>query len=272
MKDGRGVDGTEGRTVDLDGVRRRTGEAPLADILEAARTFAREAGAVTLRSFGSRLHAEDKADGTPVTRADREAERLLRTRIADRFPDHGILGEEEGELRPGAPVRWIVDPIDGTKSFVRGVPLYGVLVGVEVEGEPVVGVAHFPALAETVAAARGMGCRWNGRPCRVSDVDDVDRASILTTDPERILMEPTGPGWRRLQRMAALSRTWGDAYGHILVATGRAEIMADPVLSPWDAAPLLTILTEAGGRFTDLTGEPTIHGGSGVDYTGRSSE
>lgn len=240
----------------------------LADLLEAARTFAREAGAVTLRYFGPGLDHERKPDGTPVTRADREAERLLRERIAARFPDHGILGEEEGEIRPGASIRWIVDPIDGTKSFMRGVPLYGVLVGVEVDGEPVVGVAHFPALGETVAAARGLGCRWNGRPCRVSAVDDMARAAVLTTDPERILREPAGAGWSRLQARAALARTWGDCWGHILVATGRAEVMVDPVLSPWDAAPLLPILTEAGGRFTDLAGAATVHGGSGVSSNG----
>lgn len=237
-------------------------------LLEAAESFAREAGAVTLRYFGPRLSHEAKPDGTPVTRADREAEALLRKRITRRFPDHGILGEEEGEVRPGASVRWIVDPIDGTRAFMRGVPLFGVLVGVEMEGEAVVGVAHFPALGETVTAARGLGCRRNGRPCRVSDVPGLDRALVLTTDPERVLDEATGPGWPRLQREAALSRTWGDCWGHVLVATGRAEVMVDPVLSPWDAAPLLPILTEAGGRFTDLSGRPTVHGGSGVSTNG----
>lgn len=243
-------------------------DPPIAGLLEAAETFAREAGALTLRSFGPRLHHEAKADGTPVTRADRESERLLRRRISERFPEHGIMGEEEGEVRPGARVRWIVDPIDGTKAFMRGVPLYGVLVGVEVDGEPVVGVAHFPALEETVTAGRGLGCRWNGRPCRVSDVDDLERALVLTTDPLRIRSGPAGPGWARLEALAGLSRTWGDCFGHVLVATGRAEVMVDPVLSSWDAAPLLTILGEAGGRFTDLGGEPTIHGGSGVSSNG----
>lgn len=240
----------------------------LDDLLEAAETFAREAGALTLRYFGRRMDYEEKADGTPVTRADREAEELLRTRIARRFPGHGVLGEEEGEVAPGASIRWIVDPIDGTKSFLRGVPLYGVLVGVEVQGEPAVGVAHFPALDQTVAAARGGGCRWNGRPCRVSGVSRVDRALVLTTDPARIAAEPVGPGWNRLQRRAAMSRTWGDCWGHALVATGRAEVMVDPVLSSWDAAPLLPILAEAGGRFTDLSGSATIHGGSGVSSNG----
>jgi histidinol phosphatase-like enzyme (inositol monophosphatase family) len=244
----------------------------IADLLAAADNFAKEAGAVTLRYFGGRIEHETKADGTPVTLADREAERLIRRRISERFPDHGILGEEDGETRPGAAVRWIVDPIDGTLSFMRGVPLYGVLLGIEVDGAPAVGVAHFPALSETVSAGRGLGCRWNGRPCRVSDVDDVRRALVLTTDPRAITDGPVGSGWRALLGAAALVRTWGDCYGHALVATGRADVMVDPVLSSWDAAPLLTILTEAGGRFTDLDGNESIHGGSGVSSSGKLHE
>lgn len=235
---------------------------------EAAVEFGRAAGDVTASYFGGVLAAESKGDGTPVTEADRSAERLLREKILDRFPDHGILGEEFEETNPDARVRWILDPIDGTRSFMRGVPLYGVLIGIEVAGEPVVGVAHFPALGETVAAGRGMGCTLNGRACSVSGVDRIQKALVLTTDVERILARRIGEGWRRLARDAAFSRTWGDCYGHILVATGRAEIMVDPILSPWDAGPLLTILDEAGGRFTDLEGQATIHGGSGVSTNG----
>lgn len=239
------------------------------ELLSAAEEFGREAGDVTLRWFGGLVEHDDKADGSPVTQADREAERLLRDRIAERFPGHGVLGEEYPATNPEARIRWILDPIDGTRSFMRGVPLYGVLIGIEVDGEPDVGVAHFPALAETVAAGGGLGCRWNGEPCSVSGVGALDRSLVLTTDVERILSRPQGAGWRRLQQSASFSRTWGDCYGHILVATGRAEIMVDPVLSPWDAGPLLTILQEAGGRFTDLDGKPTIHGGSGVSTNGR---
>lgn len=238
------------------------------ELLDAAVGFAREAGEITARHFGGRLQAESKSDGTPVTAADREAEERLRSRIEERFPEHGILGEELGETRPGAAVRWILDPIDGTRSFARGVPLYGVLVGVEVEGEPVAGVAHFPILDELVAAGKGLGCTLNGTPCRVSGVDRPGEALVLTTDVERILRTDAGEGWRRLARGASFSRTWGDCFGHILVATGRAEIMVDPVLSSWDAGPLLTILREAGGRFTTLEGEASIHGGSGVSSNG----
>jgi len=238
------------------------------DILDAAREFAHAAGEVTLRYFGGLVDAEAKGDGTPVTMADREAEQLIRRGVASRFPDHGVLGEEFPPVNEGARVRWILDPIDGTRSFMRGVPLYGVLIGVEVEGAPVVGVAHFPALGEMVSAGRGVGCHWNGNPSAVSGVDRLDRALVTTTDVERILSRPEGPGWRKLQQGSAFSRTWGDCYGHILVATGRAEVHVDPVLSPWDAGPLLTILEEAGGRFTSLEGEATIHGGSGVSTNG----
>jgi len=233
-----------------------------------AESFAREAGEVTLRWFGGDVSPESKADGTPVTVADREAERLLRRRIEDRFPGHGILGEEFGEDRPGADVRWILDPIDGTKSFVHGVPLYAVLIGVEIEGEPTVGIAHFPAIRETVVAGRGLGARLNGTPCSVSGTADLGDALLLTTDDGAAAAAPVGEGWRSLRKRVAYSRTWGDAYGHMLVATGRAEIMFDPELSPWDAAPLLTIVGEAGGRFTSLEGEATIHGGSGLSTNG----
>jgi histidinol phosphatase-like enzyme (inositol monophosphatase family) len=237
-------------------------------ILAAAERFALEAGELTLRYFGTDLEVEDKEDGSPVTTADREAEGLIRARIGAEFPGHGILGEEYGREREDAEVRWILDPIDGTRAFMRGVPLYAVLVGVEVAGEAVVGVAHFPALGETVSAAMGHGCRWNGRVASVSRVSTLERSLVLTTDVEEILGRPQGAGWRQLAGAAHTSRTWGDAYGHILVATGRAELMVDPILSAWDAAPLLPILSEAGGRFTDLGGRATVHGGSALSSNG----
>ncbi len=236
----------------------------LRELEHTAEELARAAGEVALGYFGTRIGIETKADGTPVTIADRETENLLRAEIQRRHPEHGIFGEEHGEVRSGAPVRWILDPIDGTKSFVRGVPLWGVLIGIEVEGEPVVGVVHLPALGETVTAARGLGCRWNGEPCSVSTESRLDRSLVLTTDETTFHGHPGEAGWRALAAAARITRSWGDCYGHVLVATGRAQVMVDPVLAPWDAAPLLPILTEAGGCFTDVSGEPTIHGGSGV--------
>ena len=185
-----------------------------------------------------------------------------------RYPDHSILGEEFGESNEGARVRWILDPIDGTRSFMHGVPLYGVLIGIEVEREAAVGVTYFPPLNEIVAAGKGLGCSWNGAPCRVSGVSRIEDAVVCTTDVERLMSKPIGTGWRRLQQRAAFSRTWGDCYGHALVATGRVEVQVDPVMKPWDAGPFLTILTEAGGMFTTLDGRATLHGGSGVSTNG----
>jgi histidinol phosphatase-like enzyme (inositol monophosphatase family) len=247
---------------------RHQASAEIRELLEFACAVAHEAGALTLRHYGGTVDYEAKGDGSPVTIADRQAEQLIRKLVREAHPDHGVLGEELGETNPGARVRWVLDPIDATRSFMRGVPLYGVLIGIEVDGAPAVGVAHFPALQETVSAGLGVGCRWNGTPCRVSQVSRLEDAVVLTTDVERILSCPEGSGWRRLQRRAAFSRTWGDCYGHALVATGRAEVMVDPILKPWDAGPFPTIVTEAGGRFTSLEGETTIHGGSGISTNG----
>jgi histidinol-phosphatase len=245
----------------------------LETLLVHAESCAREAGDVTLDHFGGRVADESKADGSPVTLADREAETLLRERVLERFPGHGFLGEEFGEHSGTDPIRWIVDPIDGTRSFMRGVPLFGVLIGIEVEGEAVVGVAHFPALDETVSAALGLGCRWrrpDGRTdaARVNGEEALERALLLTSDPAMTRASDLCPGWEALVQASDYPRSWGDAYGHALVATGRAEIMVDPILSPWDAAPLSILLSEAGGRFTDLRGRPGIHGGSGISTNG----
>lgn len=245
------------------------GPAELRAALDFAIDSAWLAGRITLRYFQTGVAVERKADGTPVTAADREAENLLRERIERWFPEDGIEGEEFGSLRPEARRRWILDPIDGTASFVHGVPLYGVLVGYEVDGDPVVGVILFPGLGEIVEAARGLGCRWNGRPARVSPVDRIEEAAVLRTDSARPPIGPVpGPsvlaGWAALSSRADVVRTWGDCYGHALVATGRAEAMIDPVVSPWDVAAVVPIVEEAGGIFTDLSGRRTIRGGSAI--------
>jgi histidinol-phosphatase len=247
----------------------RASAKEIRELLDFATTLAHQAGDITLQYFGGIVPSDAKGDGTPVTIADREAEQLIRSKIERRFSEHSILGEEYGESNPGARVRWILDPIDATRSFMRGVPLYGVLIGIEIENESAVGVAHFPPLRETVAAGRGLGCTWNEQPCRVSEVDRIEDAVICTTDVERILSRPEGTGWRELQQRCAFSRTWGDCYGHALVATGRIEAQVDPIMAPWDAGPFLTIVTEAGGTFTTLGGEATVHGGSGVGSNGR---
>lgn len=233
-------------------------------ILERALDAVWQAGKVTLSHFQTGVRVERKEDESPVTVADREAERTMRALIAERFPKDGILGEEFGEERPSAPRRWILDPIDGTKSFVHGVPLYGVLLAVEEAGDVRLGVAHFPALQETVWAVKGQGCHWNGRKVEVSSVDRLEEALVLTSDAEDMIREGKGARWDELRGRARLTRTWGDAYGYALVATGRAEAMLDARFSVWDAAAVRPIIEEAGGVFTDWEGNATHLGGSGV--------
>jgi histidinol-phosphatase len=235
-----------------------------ASYMEAALELAEITGANAMRYFRTGIDAETKTDGSPVTIADRSSEQLAREWIEARFPSDGILGEEFGAVRPDARRRWIIDPIDGTKSFVRGVGFWGSLIAV-VEGEDVVaGAAAFPALGDTLAAAPGKGCWWNGGRCFVSAVDDLASATVLATDIAFKGHPQKRRGWLALADAAALSRTWGDCVGYLLVATGRAEVMADPVVSAWDVAALLPAITEAGGVFTDWEGKATAFGRSAV--------
>lgn len=242
------------------------GEPTHAELLEVAMAAAWAGGRRTLAYFNAGVAVEWKPDGSPVTPADRECEAEIRKLIATAFPGHAIVGEEEGEQAGAEPYRWIVDPLDGTRTFVRGVPFFGVLVGVEVRGAPEVGVVYLPALDEMVAAAKGRGCTWNGRACRVSAVGGLDRALLVVTD-ERAARQRSG-AWQRLEDRAAMTRTWGDCYGYVLVATGRAEAALDPAMHLWDCAPLLPILEEAGGRFTDWEGRRTIGGRDAVGSNG----
>jgi histidinol phosphatase-like enzyme (inositol monophosphatase family) len=231
-------------------------------LLDVAMEGAYLAGRHALGYFNTGVTSEAKADNSPVTVADREAERVLREHIARAFPGHAILGEEEGETTGNNAFRWIVDPIDGTKTFLAGVPLWGVLVGVEVRGAPAVGVIYLPALDEMVCAADGLGCAWNGRPCRVSSTNCLDESLLLTTSVTAC--RARSDAWDNLAARTRLQRTWGDCYGYVLVATGRADIMLDPAMNPWDSAALLPILREAGGHFSDWQGTPTIWTGDAM--------
>lgn len=222
-----------------------------------------QAGRITLGHFQTKLSAERKADNTPVTIADRQAEQKLRELIGRYWPDHAILGEEYGQTAGQSGYQWIMDPIDGTKSFVCGVPLYATLLALTKDETPVLGVAHFPALGETIYARRGGGCYWNGRLAHVSQVSSLAEATLLISavdydDPAKMA------AWQRLVAATYLQRTWGDAYGYLLVATGRAEIMLDPVMSVWDCAPFQVIMEEAGGAFTDWQGTATIYAGESL--------
>ncbi len=235
-------------------------------LLDEAVALAREAGRLTLQWFrSSDLAVDRKGDGTPVTAADRAGERLVRERLAATHPDDAVVGEEEADTEGTSGRRWIIDPIDGTKAFTHGVPLYTTLLAYEDEHGSAIGVIDIPALGETVYAGRGLGCFCNDTPARVSERDRL-RGAYLTTSGFDY--------WEADALMAAhasgmIMRTWGDGYGYALVATGRVEAMVDPVASPWDVAAMPVIIGEAGGRFTDFAGAARIEGGSGLATNGK---
>lgn len=230
---------------------------------QSAINIAKQGGAHTLKYFNKSFEVERKSDDSPVTVADRETESKMREAITELFPDHGIVGEEFDDVNPESPMQWILDPIDGTKSFIHGVPLYTTLIGVVVEGDPQVGIIYAPALNELCDAAKGKGARLNGESCSVRSCDSLAEASFLSTDCYTSAKFDYGDAFDALIEQTRLHRTWGDAYGHMLVATGRADLMFDPILNIWDAAPLLTIMHEAGGVFSDTEGNETIESGNG---------
>lgn len=233
--------------------------------LKFAIDTARLAGKITLKYFQGDFQAETKNDNTPVTNADREVESYIRSQIEKRFPDHEILGEEYGATQ-GAAIpastnrfRWLIDPIDGTRSFVRGVPLYSVLIGFEIDGRSAVGVAYFPALDEIIWAAEGQGCFWNGRACHVSNQERLDKALVTHFDTGAFTKHGRQAAWQRLVAATGYRAGWCDAYGYLLTATGRADITIDPQMSPWDCGPFPVILAEAGGYFGDWHGNVTLY-------------
>ena len=219
------------------------------------------AGRLTLAHFQTGVKADYKTDNSPVTLADRSAEQLIRARIEKHFPEHAIVGEEFGEsVKESASHRWIIDPIDGTKSFMRGVPLYAVLIGLEVDGNVEAGAAYFPALDEMLSAGTGLGCWWNGRRARVSEVPRLSEAWVAFTNPASFEHHGRSAQFQQLSRSAYHMAGWSDAYGYLLVATGRAEVMLDPVMSVWDCGPFPPIFREAGGYFGNWQGQETIYG------------
>ncbi len=233
--------------------------------MEAAAEAVSGAGELTLEYFQKGVEVETKADLSPVTVADREAENFLVEFLASRFPGDGFLGEELGE-RPGSSgFRWVIDPIDGTKAFVHGVPLFGVLVGLEdPDREAVAGAICLPALGESIIAAKGEGCFWNGHRTKVSGVAALSAAFVVYGEEECFDSENTVEMRKRLHQSALLVRGLGDCYGHMLVATGRAEAMLDPIVSDWDSVAVCPIVEEAGGIFTDWAGHRTATGKSAI--------
>jgi myo-inositol-1(or 4)-monophosphatase len=231
--------------------------------LDFATDLAYRAGRITLGYFNAGVRPDYKADDTPVTAADRAAEQFIRGEIEKKYPRHAILGEEFGESlsspdgrgAEGVGMRWIIDPIDGTKSFMRGVPLYGVLIGLEVEGVIQVGAAYYPGTDEMLCAAEGLGAWWNGRRARVSEVSTWDKAFVCYTNIRNMKKYGREEAWQRINALAYASRGWSDAYGYLAVATGRAEVMLDAVMAIWDCGPFPIIFKEAGGYFGSWDGK-----------------
>jgi len=237
--------------------------------LDLALHMVREAGREIMKHYQTDLVVEAKHDLTPVTIADRKAEELMREIIARETPTWGALGEELGLSNPEHARRWIIDPIDGTKSFICGVPLFGTLLALVENGVPLVGVAALHALGHTLWACKGSGAFVDGQACRVSGIDRIGDAVLLDGCQTTIERLGYSDAWRRLRQQAKIARGWGDCYGHFLVATGRAEVMFDPIAMPWDVAALAVILPEAGGRFSGTSGDTSIEAGSGVSTNGR---
>ena len=239
------------------------------ELVSSAVALATEAGRVAMRWYSpSVLDSRAKSDGSPVTDADRAAEEFLRRELARRYPDDAVVGEEYGESVGGSGQSWVIDPIDGTRSFVRGVPLFATLLALIDDSGPAVGVAHMPALAETVSAGRGIGarhhCGGDVGPARVSGVSRLDESCLVTSGIEYL----PDRGRRALMQPGPLVRTWGDGYGYVLLATGRAEVMLDAGLALWDVAPMLVIVPEAGGRITDYDGAADPRSGDVVASNG----
>ncbi|OFW06305.1 MAG: hypothetical protein A3G20_00235 [Acidobacteria bacterium RIFCSPLOWO2_12_FULL_59_11] len=239
-----------------------------------AATLGAAPGILTLYQ-SNKLRARRKKDRSWVTSADRDAERQMRRALRQKYPGDSIIGEEFGETKGKTEWTWFLDPIDGTESFVRSVPLFGTMLGLEKGGQAVLGVVHFPALNETVVAASGQGAWWrpSGKKrflrARVSGVSRLEKAMISTTSAANFQKT----GWPRLYeelvRRSGNDRGWGDCYGHILVATGRADAMFDPLMHDWDCVALKPIVEEAGGAFTDFSGNPTAKGKSAISTNGR---
>ena len=244
------------------------------ELIDFATELAQASGRLILDYYEQALRGAgpeviQKADATPVTVADRQAEALMRSMIEQRHPEHEVLGEEGGSSGPqGAARQWVLDPIDGTKSFVHGVPLFGTLIALLEEGRPVLGVIHLPATGELMIGAKGRGTTVNGRPVHVRGTARLEEATFAFTDSARIHRMGMTEGFLELQRRVRIVRGWGDCYGHFLVAAGRVDIMMDPLLSVWDVAALKPCVEGAGGRLTEIGGADPPLGSSALSTNG----
>lgn len=211
-----------------------------------------------LKHYDQSVQVDWKPDHTPVTIADRNAEEKMREFLSQETPGFGVIGEEHGVSEQTAEYQWIIDPIDGTKSFIRGVPLFGTILGLWQRGTNLLGILNFPALQTHVRAGLHLGCWSQDRPCRVSSVASLKESTLVSGTVNTMEDQGYGEAFTQLRRASGLFRGWGDCYGYYLVATGRAEMMVDPIVSIWDIAALPVLLQEAGGHFSQLNGSTEL--------------
>lgn len=235
----------------------------LDQLLAHAVEFAQLGGNHTLNYFRKSFEIDEKFDDSPVTIADREAELIIRKKIEEVYPTHGVIGEEFGKKEGSENIIWVLDPIDGTKSFIHGVPIYTTLIGILVDNQPLIGVIYAPATQEIAYACKGKGAFYNHEKTHVRPCSDLSKATFFTTELKFIRSEGYGAFFEAVHDVCKIHRTWGDAYGHMKVAAGKADFMFDPLLNIWDAAALAPIIEEAGGIFSDTKGRFTIHTGNG---------
>jgi histidinol-phosphatase len=237
-------------------------------VLEGAVEAARAAGEVALRYYRAGFDVTLKPDQTPVTAADREAEKVIEDILTKITPNYGFLGEEFGPRGP-QDRRWIVDPIDGTRNFVRRIPFWATLIALEEQGEVTVGVIHNPVTGELYSARKGGGARLNGVPIHVSTTSALREGHLLHAGLDIMRTGGHWDGFLRLVDGTARQRGFGDYYGYALVAEGKAELYLEMDLKPWDLAACKIVVEEAGGRFTDFAGQPSIYTGSSLVSNGR---
>lgn len=248
------------RNTSVDGTQ-------MGELIEFSRHLATESAKIIRRYFRADYDVEFKEDRSPVTIADRQAEELMRTEIARAFPQHGVLGEEFGHDRPDADYQWVLDPIDGTKSFVSGSLLFGTLIALVHRGQPVLGVIHQPLLDDFLVGT-GQQTWLNDRPVRVRPCARIEDALLLTTSHRNVGNHHNGAAFQEVMRRAKRYRTWGDCHGYALVATGGADIMTDPILNEWDLMALIPVIEGAGGTITDWQGRDVIGGNGAVATAG----
>jgi histidinol phosphatase-like enzyme (inositol monophosphatase family) len=229
----------------------------------------RQAGAIVRRYFGANFEIERKSDQSPVTEADREVERFLRSALEKHFPDHSVLGEEYGETKRDSAYRWIIDPIDGTRSFILRTPLFGTLIALECDGVPILGSIYLPIQNQLLIGSPQTGTFLEGQPVHVSKVRDLSRARLMITDPTLLVGEKRNRAIERLCGRVELVRGFGDCYGYFLVAIGAADIMIDPVgLKYYDVAALGPVIEGAGGKLTNTNGRSDLYEGSALATNG----